>query len=78
MKYNRERIKKQIQAEIELHDRFGPGRIWSFILKEIFHNNTLEAKNFMLSPAGGFDIDEVNRIERQQQTREDLHLKNYH
>ena len=78
MKYDPERIKKQIQAETELHERFGPGKIWSFILREIFHNDTAGAKEFMLSPAGGYDLDEIDRIVRQKQTRENLHLKNYH
>ncbi len=44
MKYNPDRIKKQIQAEADLYPKFGPGRIWQFIVRDIFKNYTASAK----------------------------------
>jgi len=73
--YDPSRIKKQIQAEAELYEKFGPGKIWSFIMEEIFKNDTAGAKEFMLSAAGGFDVNELNRIEQQKQTHKETYNK---
>jgi hypothetical protein len=73
MNYDHKKIKKQIQAESELYIKFGPGKIWSFILKEIFHNDTEGAKTFMLSAAGGFALPEVNRIVQQKKTHNKIY-----
>ena len=75
MTYDPIRIKKQIQAESELYDKFGPGKIWSFILREIFKNDTIGAKEFMLSDEGGFDPHEINRIVQQKQTHKEIYNK---
>jgi hypothetical protein len=76
MIYDPNRIKRQIQAEAELHDRFGPGKIWTFIVKEIFKNDTESAKKFMLSSAGGFEASEVERILQKNETYKSLYNKN--
>ena len=76
MKYDPIRIKKQIQAESELYDQFGPGRIWSFLVREIFKNDTVRAKEFMLSAAGGFDASEVERILHKNESYKAIYNKN--
>jgi hypothetical protein len=69
------RIKKQIQAESELYIKFGPSKIWSFILEEIFNNDTRKAIAFMLSPEGGFTLTEVTRIISQKETHKNIYMK---
>ncbi len=66
--YDPKKIKKQIQAEQEMHSKFGPGKIWSFILSEIFNNDVDLAKEFMLSNDGGYEPEELNRVIREKHT----------
>ncbi|MDA3860354.1 MAG: hypothetical protein PF445_03925 [Melioribacteraceae bacterium] len=68
MNYDPDRIKQQIQAEADLYPKFGPGRIWQFVVRDIFKNDTAAAKEFLLSPAGGFDESEIEKIVQKQET----------
>ena len=61
--YDNKKIKKQIIAEADLYVKFGPCKIWSFILLEVFHNDVDAAKEFMLSPVGGgYTENQLRRI----------------
>ena len=63
MKYDYQKIKKQVQAEADLYVKFGNTNIWSFILKEIFNNDTIRATKFMLSSeGGGYTENQLKRI----------------
>lgn len=75
MKYDQDRIKKQIQAEADMYEHFGPGRIWYFLVREIFRNDTESAREFMLSKAGGFNAAEINRIVSQKETNKTIYNK---
>jgi len=58
--YNR--IKKQIQAEAECYAFFGPGRIFTFVYREIMKQDLEKTIEFMTSKQGGFESEEVKRI----------------
>lgn len=70
MKYDFNRIKKQVTAEANLYISFSPYRIFSFLSKEIFKNDINKTKEFLLSDAGGFGIQEVRKLELHHQLNE--------
>ena len=55
------KIKKQIQAEAELHETFGDEKIITFCMREIFHGNLEDMIEFLTSDDGGFEEDEIER-----------------
>jgi len=73
MTYDPKKVKRQIQAESEIHVKFGPGKLWSFIVNEIFHNDEETAKEFLLSDEGGFDPSEIKRMTEQKQTHKEMY-----
>lgn len=75
MKYDNKRIKKQIQAESSLYSKFGPVRVWSFILTNIFQENIEAAKEFMLSQDGGYSEKELNRIIAQKEMHHKMYIE---
>lgn len=62
MKYDFCRVKKQVLAESDLYNYFSPYRLFSFLINEIFRNDIDSIKEFMLSEAGGFELQEVNKV----------------
>lgn len=60
--YDYERIKKQVNAELELYPgKFTAYRVMSFLLNEIFSGDYDAAKRWMLSNQGGFSNHEISR-----------------
>lgn len=78
MTYDPKRVKMQIQAEAVIHKKFGPGKVWTFILREIFHGDEETAKEFMLSDEGGFESCEIERIIEQKQTHRKMYTRAIH
>lgn len=76
MEYDYQKIKKQIQAESDIQTRFGPGKIWDFLLQEIFKNDTRKAIQFMLSPEGGFSLSDIKKIEQRKRASREYYNKN--
>ena len=68
------RIKKQIQAESELHLRFGDGKIYNFVLKEIFNNDLQLTRLFLLSDDGGYTEEQLDRLQAQKQTHHKIYF----
>jgi len=59
------RIKRQIEAEIEVHKRdFSDIKIYTFLVKELVKGDTDAADQFMLSPDGGYTPGQLNEIKR--------------
>lgn len=73
MTYDPKKVKKQIQAESELHRKFGTGKLWSFLIQEIFHGDEECAKEFLLSDEGGFELSEIDRVIEQKQTHKNIY-----
>lgn len=73
MQIDPKRIKKQIQAEAQLHSRWGAVKTWSFVLREIFRNDIKAAKEFMISEDGGFEKSEIERIIKKRQINQKLY-----
>lgn len=74
MTYDYKKIKKQVLAESELYTRFGPTRIWTFVLV-LCRNNAEDAKSFMLSPEGGYSTKELDRIISQKIKHQEIYTK---
>ena len=68
------RIKRQIQAESELHIRFGDGKIYAFLLREIFNNDAQLTRAFLLSDDGGYTEEQVDRLQAEKQTHQKQYL----
>jgi len=65
-------IKKQIQAEAQLHPNWGLTNLWIFVAEEIFQNDINTAKDFMTSEHGGFTEKQIERIVRQRNIQKKL------
>jgi hypothetical protein len=59
--YDPKKVKKQILAEAELHDKFGMKKTVAFCLNEIFNNDVEALYDFLTSDDGGFEEYEVSR-----------------
>lgn len=59
--YDHKKIKKQIIAESELHNKFGDGKLISFCMNEIFDHNINDLIEFLTSEDGGYDQIEIKK-----------------
>jgi|GEM_PF-6430282 len=65
-------IKKQIQAEAQLHPDWGLTKLWIFVLEEIFQYDISSAKEFMTSEHGGFTEKQIDRVVSQRKLQKKL------
>ena len=66
MKPDNERAYKKVIAEISYFGGLGDYALYSFIL-EVFNDDEQAAKDFMLSPQGGFTKTEISNIKSRYQ-----------